>query len=831
MAGLPISSYDLALGDFDKNGYLDIYVGNYGPNILYLNKGNFRFIDVTDTAGVGDTLISLCTAGDYDNDGDLDIYVANNRGGLDEYPIKDKWPNRLYRNDGKGKFTDVTQVAGVQDFGNSKGCCFGDYDNDGDLDLYVGNDGGTNSLFRNNGDGTFSNVTKMAGVADPVGTHAVIFEDFDNDGYLDIYAAGGSYIPKKHAYCMNKDHPDILYRNNGDGTFTDISKSAGIEFNVPLTTSLATADFDNDGDMDLFLSNSAYRDPRLTKNVLLRNNTNDKHWIHFKLIGRKSNKFGIGARVKLISGDLIQIREVSGGHGFGSQNSLPVEFGLGERDRVDQAIICWPSGIVQKIKNPLIDQMHFIEEPHQIGPLQFSVVGYQRLKISLFGLVGIILFSAVVVFLIIPAIKSIAASRKIKREEAARKVKLTLSQKSKTKPEWDIDEDELLFPDTGTVSRQPTLFVKISTVKFRGEHLLTYLVEPWQCAPEVKKMFEEKIEEKTPYAITEVKIHRLLQKIDHLWKQYTEYIGNHVENQTSPLMLLQEIGELIYNYFGMTGLLNKIFSLHQDENLHISFFLDNMLIPWLWAFHPQHKQFLCEKFPYGVSFAKEKIDFSIHKKRKKYPEKSSSITNVLILYGDWRGHSKELTQVHHEIKDLELLLKKNHIKVHPIYQDADKFANTINDLKNKGENISLIHYSGHIEENMLALGENEFLPVSFLQQTYGLEFFSQPVVFLNGCRSGEIKSMRQRHDNLATEFLDCGASACVVTNFRVPEISAKNFALRFYHYFITEKLTVGEALQKSRIDMAESAFAGNLNPQYDITRYFYNLYGDTTSLF
>ena len=91
--------------------------------------------------------------------------------------------------------------------------------------------------------------------------------------------------------------------------------------------------------------------------------------------------------------------------------------------------------------------------------------------------------------------------------------------------------------------------------------------------------------------------------------------------------------------------------------------------------------------------------------------------------------------------------------------------------------------------------------------------------------------MRQRHDNLATEFLDCGASACVVTNFRVPEISAKNFALRFYHYFITEKLTVGEALQKCRIDMAESAFAGNLNPRYDITRYFYNLYGDTTSLF
>ncbi|NOZ62759.1 MAG: CHAT domain-containing protein [Calditrichaeota bacterium] len=822
VAGLGISSNDLALADFDNNGYLDIYVGNNGPNVLYLNKGNFKFIDVTDKAGVGDTLISLCTAGDYDNDGDLDIYVANNRGGMDEYPIKDKWPNRLYRNNGKGIFTDVAQAAGVQDFGNSKGCCFGDYDNDGDLDLYVGNDAGENSLFQNNGDGTFSNVTEKAGVAEPLGTHAVVFADFDNDGYLDIYAAGGSYIPEKHKYSVNKDHPDALYRNNGDGTFTDISASAGIAGNLALTVSLATADFDNDGDLDVFLSNSLHRNPQLIKNVLLKNNTSDKHWVHFKLTGRKSNTFAIGTRVKLISGDLIQMREVSGGHGFGSQNSLPVEFGLGDRNSVDLAIIRWSSGIVQKLKNIAIDQMNYVEEPVQLGPLQLSAVAFYRVKIGFFSIVGLGLLIVFIVFLFVPAMKNFSELRRQKHLETARKVTLTLSKS-------DVGNLAL----AGDVAAEnsfavPSLFIKINMIKFRGEHLLTHLVESVNCESEIKNIFADRIEEKTPYPIKEIKIQRLLQRIEKLWLNYANYIGTGDLTGSKPIDQLKEIGALIYQYFGLTGLLNKLFSVKQSENLHLNIILDNLLIPWHWAFNSSQQMFLCEKFPYSVSFTQEKINFSPG--RENSAQQATGRDVAVIFYGDWKGHFKELQQVKKEVQEIEQLLKNNRFQVYSIYQNCDEFARIVNNLNNQGENLRLIHYSGHIENNMLDLGKEEFIAANFLKQTYGIDLISKPVVFLNGCRSGEISNLWRRHDSLATEFLELGAATCIVTDFQIPEISAKNFAVKFYHYFIGEKLTAAQSLQHARLDSGKSDFSAEMDPEYDMIRYFYNLYGNGASL-
>ncbi|OQX95438.1 hypothetical protein B6I21_05410, partial [candidate division KSB1 bacterium 4572_119] len=472
-AGKENYSTDLALGDFDNNGFLDIYVGNDGSNILYFNKGNFKFKDVTVRAGVANSLISVCTAGDYDNDGDLDIYVGNNRGGYDEYPIRDGWTNRLYRNNDNGTFTDVAEIAGVQDMGNSKGCCFGDYDNDGDLDLYVGNDGNPNSLFQNNGDGTFTNVAEMAGVGEPLGTHAVLFTDFDNDGFLDIYAAGGSYIPEQHEYSINKDHPDKIYHNNGDGTFSDISQKAGIEFNKAATTGIASADYDNDGDMDLALANSISKNMRPAANVLLRNNGNDNYWIHFKLIGRKSNKFAIGARVKIIAGDLTQIREVGGGIGYGCQNSLPVEFGLGGKDSVDQVIIRWPSGIVQKLKKVTVNQINFVEEPFQVGPLQMSAAAYNRFIIGFFILMGICLLTVLSVFIFIPVVKNIIVIRKKKKEETTRKIKLTLSKKTDVMGKELISQYETGESEFRGKTSPPILIIKINTIKFRNEYLIT----------------------------------------------------------------------------------------------------------------------------------------------------------------------------------------------------------------------------------------------------------------------------------------------------------------------------------------------------------------------
>jgi enediyne biosynthesis protein E4 len=825
-SGLPNFSNDLALGDYDNNGFLDIYVGNDGVNNLYLNNGNFDFKDATVIAGAGDSLISYCTAGDYDNDGDLDIYVINNRGGYDDYPIKDGWANRLYQNDGNGFFKDVALEAGVRDLGNSKGCCFGDYDNDGDLDLYIGNDGGSNSLFKNNGDRTFTNVTEKAGVNEPEGTHGVIFVDFDNDGFLDIFAAGGSYIPELHDYCVKKDHPDKLYRNNGDGTFLDFTQKAGVDFNKVMTTGIATADFDNDGDLDVILSNSFEKEMKYVPNVLLRNNGNNNHWIHFKLIGRKSNRSAIGARVKVIVEDLVQIREVSGGHGGGSQNSLPVEFGLGDKDFVDRVIIRWPSGIIQKLKKVTTDQKYFIEEPVQLGPFQISTVAYFRLKVGFFSLVGLGLSFCLVVFVLIPVLKKVIVTRKKKKDAVAKQVVLTM----KKKPVFYGDEEiSHLEPDAAVWTDAPSLLIKINTIKFRGDYLLTHLIEPLRCSPGLEKKFHDPIETKIPYAIKEVKIQRLQQKIDLMWQYYANYIGNKIEADTKPVILLKEIGELIHNYFGLAGLLNKIFSQNKTDDLHLNFILDNLLFPWHWAYDSSLDKFLCETLPYSVSFAEEKIDLTL--RHKKVLHQSQTDSHAIIFYGDWKNHFKELQQVEQEIQQLKNLLQEQQIQVHSVYQDSDEFANIINQLNSSGENIRLIHYSGHIEGNMLELEEKEFLAVNSLKQTYGLELSSRPIIFLNGCRSGEIKNLWHKHDNLATEFLDLGAAACIVTNFQIPETSAKNFALRFYFYFIKAELTAGQSLRKARLDLSNPEFCSGLNPDFDITRYFYNLYGEGRTLF
>ena len=818
-AGNPICSYDLALGDFDKNGFLDIYVGNDGPNVLYLNQGDFKFFDMTASAAVGDSLIGYCTAADYDNDGDLDIYAANNRGGYDAYPIKHGWPNRLYRNDGKGIFTDVAFEARVQDTGNSKGCCFGDYDNDGDLDLYVGNDGGSNRLYRNDGDGSFTDVTREAGVEGPEGTHGVVFSDFDNDGFLDIYAAGGSYIPERHDESVTKDHPDRFYRNNGDGTFTDRTRAAGAGFNRAMSFGISAADIDNDGDMDVLVANTLYRGMKPAANVLLRNNGNANHWIHFRLIGRESNGFAVGARVDVISGDLVQIREVSGGHGAGSMNSLPVEFGLGARTHVEQAIIRWPSGIVQKLKNPGIDRMHNIEEPYQLGPVQLSTAAFKRLRLGFLILFCMIFAAAFGISILLLGIKRIAARRK-KRKEKAETVTLALKKEAVPIEKPKIPADTVPVPH---------LLIKIDMLKFRDEYLLTYIVKPDHCDPAATMLFENRSSERTPYPIREIKILRLRQQIDQMWQQYSQYISRRSPGSDKPIDLLKDIGDKIYHYFGMTGLFMKIFSLKEDQDLHVEFMIDNALIPWFWAYSTAYGRFLCNHIPYGLSFPSiqeygqgdENIERRSHK-----PSRINGPPHALIFYGDWKGHFKELSQTMNEIVELQDLLSKSGIQVHTVYKDCDLFAEEVNKLGRNGENIRLIHYSGHITHDALELGEDEFMPVRYLKDTYGLHFESRPVVFLNGCRSGELKNIWRKQDNLATGFLECGASACIVTHFSIPEISARRFASRFYHYYIIENLSVGRSMQRARVDMARAEYCCDMDPEYDITRYFYDLYGD-----
>jgi len=234
----------VAFADVNNDGLVDLYVSNKGgANKLFLNSGNGRFEDTTATAGAGIDYPGFAMGsvfGDYNNDGNADLYIAT--GGRHEIEA-----NRLFKGNGDGTFTDVTQEAGVGLKAFTYAASFADYDNDGNLDIYCANYGvgAKNVLYRNNGDGTFTDATDVAGVGDRSWSWMGVWSDIDNDGDVDLYVVNGRY-PVGEA--------NRLYRNNGDGTFAEVAKEAGVaDGNWGLGASFA--DIDNDGDQDLFISN------------------------------------------------------------------------------------------------------------------------------------------------------------------------------------------------------------------------------------------------------------------------------------------------------------------------------------------------------------------------------------------------------------------------------------------------------------------------------------------------------------------------------------------------------------------------------------------------
>ncbi|MBI1924659.1 VCBS repeat-containing protein, partial [Candidatus Poribacteria bacterium] len=260
-----------AVSDYDNDGDLDLYVTNFGPNVLYRNNGDGTFTDVTQSAGVGEARWSLgCAFADYDNDGFVDLYVANyidfhyeehtdcSQKGVPTYCPPESFrgaPDTLYHNNGDGTFTEVTQAAGVyNEAGKGMGVVFGDYDNDGFVDCYVGNDAGENFLYHNEGNGTFTNVGWMAGVeadenGNVQGTMGVDFGDYDNDGLLDLVALNF------------QNQPNAIYHNDGGGFFKDVSLPAGMGYSIPYVGwGTDFFDADNDGYKDIFVANGHLQD-------------------------------------------------------------------------------------------------------------------------------------------------------------------------------------------------------------------------------------------------------------------------------------------------------------------------------------------------------------------------------------------------------------------------------------------------------------------------------------------------------------------------------------------------------------------------------------------
>jgi hypothetical protein len=439
-AGVGNAGYGLGVcvGDYDGDGLPDLYVNNYGRNVLYRNRGGGVFLDVTDTAGVarGETVGAGANFLDIDGDGQLDLFVANYIGFTYENHVTMNirgapWfasprdfpaqPNRLFRNRGDGTFADVSAAAGITPHaGSGMGTLAFDYDNDGDTDIFVCNDQTFNFLFQNDGTGKFAEVGLAAGVAcnhagetvgsmgadcadfnrdgwldffltDFQGQKPILFQnlgdglfedvtmrtgaaqsslsyvkwgcgmvDFDNDGYVDIFLGCGHLgedIDPRAGRTAHEVAP-ILLRNTGRGSFVDVSRESGPGMRTKLVArGIAFDDLDNDGRVDVVIQNLC-RPPTILRNESPKVN----HWLQVRLGGVKSNRDGVGARVRVVAGSAVQIAEVLSGRGYQSHFGSRLHFGLGKQRRVDRIEVHWIGGGVDVVEDVPADRMVTIVE-------------------------------------------------------------------------------------------------------------------------------------------------------------------------------------------------------------------------------------------------------------------------------------------------------------------------------------------------------------------------------------------------------------------------------------------------------------------------------------
>ena len=340
-------------GDMDNDGLVDLYMAvrenDLPSNSLFHNAGSDTFTNITS----GDLLTNVigrgCTLADYDNDGDLDIFLPAGQPAVNT--TYDQTIDKLFRNNGDGTFTDVSAPP-INSDSHSRGSAWGDYDNDGDLDLAVATwtvngVGGDDHIYRNNGDGTFTEVTP-ATLLDNEQSRSVAWMDIDNDGDLDLY--------------WGYRGPNRLFLNDGAGNFTEVTSMVPALANTENCYGTSFADYDADGDLDVYITNTS------GQNRLIRNDLNNgNHWAIFDLTGTISNRSAIGARITVTTGSLTQIREINSGSSYLDQHMIPAHFGLGAATVIDEVSIRWPSGQVQVLTNLAVDQIHDIIEPNCPG--------------------------------------------------------------------------------------------------------------------------------------------------------------------------------------------------------------------------------------------------------------------------------------------------------------------------------------------------------------------------------------------------------------------------------------------------------------------------------
>lgn len=343
----------ILFSDIDMDGFVDIYIVRFFmENILLMNNGDLTFTDESAWANADDNGMSMgALFFDYDHDGDPDLYLT--RDGNQSFI--------LYQNLGNGKFVDVSLQSGTNIVAMGMGVDVGDVNNDGWLDIYVTNLG-ANSLLINDGiDGffgpSFEEIAIEAGAGDIGMGWGTIFLDIDNDGWQDIYLANDSHYSPM---------PNLLLKNNGDHTFSSMGEG-GAEASMEASYGVVSTDVNNDGTMDIFVTNNNHGGNQL----FINETENENNWVKINAVGTESNRAGIGAKVTLEFDGKIQSDEIISGSSYSSQNSLILHFGIGEAEVVDKLTIRWPNGLVETYEQLSINTKHILVE----GEGLFSNIG------------------------------------------------------------------------------------------------------------------------------------------------------------------------------------------------------------------------------------------------------------------------------------------------------------------------------------------------------------------------------------------------------------------------------------------------------------------------
>ena len=400
------TSWGCTWGDYNNDGYVDLYVvnGNNQPNFFYVNNGDGTFTkNISSVVATDAEFSAMASWVDYNNDGALDLFVTNcyltspyieqnslyyqdngefikvsegaiatdeknshgicwvdyDKDGDSDCFIASQSGNSqdIYQNNGDGSFTHLTEGVIPETTVSGGGFSFADIDNDQDMDAFLTVINGNNKLFMNNGDGSFTEVTQGDIVNDGMPSYCAGFADYDNDGDVDLVVSNVLPTNPQGTYAL-------LYSNNGDGTFTKVTNEI-IVAEQGQGGGVTWGDYDRDGDLDLYKTRYG------EQNGLYQNNGNSNHWINIKLVGNESNKSAIGAKVNIkttIDGNAIwQMREVFGQTSYQSQNSMNVHFGLGNAEQIDCMIIIWPSADTNFYFNVTADQFLTIEEDNMVN--------------------------------------------------------------------------------------------------------------------------------------------------------------------------------------------------------------------------------------------------------------------------------------------------------------------------------------------------------------------------------------------------------------------------------------------------------------------------------